>query len=117
MSAVARIVGLLLMLLIGMAIGINAAEENMQKMQGLEGAPRAIQITPKNGRIEIAVLGQVVRTDNPVSDVDGTQVRQAVTEVRNEGNVLAASLNRIGSEMRGAARGMVELMLEWFMGE
>ncbi len=51
-----QIIGLLAMLVFGIFIGMDVAERNMQKMQGIEGCARAIQITPQEGKIEISRL-------------------------------------------------------------
>ncbi|WP_164491753.1 DUF3679 domain-containing protein [Staphylospora marina] len=115
MGAAVRIIGLVGMLLIGMAIGVNAAEKNMQEMQGLDGAARAIQITPKDGRIEIAVLGQNVQTMSPVPEADPEKVRQAVSKVRESGNVLATLLNHVGTVVRDSVRGISGWLIEWMM--
>lgn len=53
-------VSLLVMLILGIFLGIDSAEKNMQKIQGTEGAPRAIQVTPMDGKIQIQVLGKDV---------------------------------------------------------
>lgn len=113
MSWVLRISGFVIALMMGIYIGIHMAEKNMHHMQGTEGAPKAIQITPgKDGKIEISVLGQVVETKKP-----GEKYQQQVIELKNqvtEGTNQWSDLgNYIGHEVRETARGLLGWMFAW----
>jgi hypothetical protein len=109
-----QIISLIGMLIIGVFLGIDSAEKNMQKMQGTEGAPRAIQITPQqNGRIEIAVLGEVVEAKNPVHKVDGKKMKIVSESVKEGTNYLAVMGNQVGTGMRTLSRKVVDLIFGW----
>lgn len=101
------------MLLLGIFVGINTAEKNMQQMQGTEGAPRAIQITPHDGKVEITVLGEVVETKRPVVNIDTENIQIVKEEVRQGTNYLAIWSNMIGSGMRNITRQWVEWLFGW----
>lgn len=109
-----QIMGLVGMLILGIFLGIDGAEKNIQKMQGTEGAPRAIQIIPQDdGRIEISVLGQVVETKNPVEQVDKEKVEIVTQTVKEETNHLATMGNQVGQGMREVTRKIVEIIFSW----
>jgi hypothetical protein len=102
---------LIIMLMVGIGIGISHAEKNMQAMQGTEGAPRAIQITPTaQGRIEIAVLGQTVETEHPASVATQEKV---VAQVRQGTNLMAAMGNEVGAGIRQFTRELAAWMFRW----
>ncbi|MBA4542655.1 MULTISPECIES: DUF3679 domain-containing protein [Thermoactinomyces] len=105
MRVLVQIVCMIGMLVTGIFVGIDRAEQNMQKMQGTMGAPRAIQITPQDGKIEIAVLGQVVETKNPVPKV-AAKVRETVTsqQEKNGTNYLAVVGNEVGTGLKNLSR-------------
>jgi hypothetical protein len=113
MRASVQIISLIAMLILGIFLGINSAEKNIQKIQGTEGAPRAIQISPQNGKIEIAVLGEVVETKNPVQEMGQYQVTGVAQRVKKESNRLAAIGNQVGTEMREATRKIAEFLFNW----
>lgn len=114
MHYIIRTLVLLSMLVIGIYIGIHMAEKNMQQMQGTEGAPRAIQITPqKDGKIEISVLGQVVETKNPTEKMDQQKVAQLKDQMTEETDRLSELGNFIGHELREKARGLLGWMFSW----
>lgn len=72
-------VSLLVMLILGIFLGIDSAEKNMQKIQGTEGAPRAIQVTPMDGKIQIQVLGKdVISSQNNSLFGDQTSTTQTI---------------------------------------
>lgn len=113
MRASVQIISLIAMLILGIFLGINSAEKNIQKIQGTEGAPRAIQISPHNGKIEIAVLGEVVETNNPVQEIGQYQVTGVAQKVKKESNRLAAMGNQVGTEIREATRKIAEFLFNW----
>jgi len=108
-----QILSLVGMLVLGIYLGIDTAEKNMHQIQGTEGAPRAIQITPQDGKIEIAVLGEVVETKNPVSKVNPVQVQEVKNEVRNGTNYLAVFTNQVGTGIREVTRHWVDWIFGW----
>jgi len=57
-------------------------------MEGSEGAPRAIHITPENGRVEIAVMGQVYDAEPPVDPPESEQVKEEVQQAASTGKNL-----------------------------
>ncbi|SEN03849.1 DUF3679 domain-containing protein [Lihuaxuella thermophila] len=113
MRASVQIISLVGMLILGIFLGIDSAEKNIQKIQGTEGAPRAIQISPQNGKIEIAVLGEVVETSNPVEKMDRYEVAGVARQVEKESNRLAAIGNQMGTEIREATRKIAEFLFSW----
>lgn len=113
MPFVLRMFGFVLVLIMGIYIGIHMAEKNMHQLQGTEGAPKAIQITPgKDGKIEISVLGQVVETKKPGEKYQ-KQVLQLKNHVAEETNQWSDLGNYIGSEVRETARGLLGWMFAW----
>lgn len=102
-----------IVLITGIYIGIHMAEGNMQQMQGTEGAPKAIHITPqKDGKIEISILGQVVETKKP-TDVYEKQVNQLKDQMINETNYWSDLGNFIGNQVRESARGLLQWIFAW----
>lgn len=113
MPALLRVFFLLGVLLAGVYIGIHIAEQNIQELQGTEGTTKAIQITPKDGKIEISVLGQVVKTKNPVEEVDQQKVIEMKDQVTQETDRLSSLGNFLGTEVRQGARELLGWMFSW----
>lgn len=114
MRAILQVASLIVVLLIGVFIGINSAEKNMQKIQATEGtAPRAIQITPQNGKIEISVLGQVIDAKTPtiVSNHQTAKSTNEPTAPIPQGTVSIG--NQVGLDFRTAAREMTDILFGW----
>jgi hypothetical protein len=119
MRATVQMIGLVTMLILGIFLGIDSAEKNMQKMQGIEGASRAIQITPSAGKIEISVLGQTVETKNlvpnsaklPVKEEE--KVSEATEAMLPESGRLATFNNDVGVHFRDTMRKVAEILLSW----
>ncbi|PTM59516.1 uncharacterized protein DUF3679 [Desmospora activa DSM 45169] len=117
-----QVMALMLVLMFGIFLGIDTAERNIQKIQGSEGAPRAVQITPENGRIEIAVLGNVYETEVSDEVVEETEEKkEAVQEgkavVNQQGSWLAKTGNHTGQQVRKAARKVLESLVAMVEGE
>lgn len=119
-----QVMALMLVLMFGIFLGIDTAERNIQKIQGSEGAPRAVQITPENGKIEIAVLGNVYETD--VSDEvveeeeekkEGEQEKEGKQVLNHQGSWLAKTGNQTGQQVREAARKLLESLVAKVEGE
>lgn len=114
-----EVLALMLVLLFGIFLGIDTAERNIQKIQGSEGASRAVQITPENGRVEIAVLGHAVKTEAPVENVEEQveKKKQKVKEMRGEIGDRATLLAQVGNEMgqglRKGTRKALDLVVGW----
>lgn len=104
-----RIIGLVVILLVGVFIGIDSAENNIQKMQGIEGAPKAIQLTPKADKLQINVLGQVVETKH----LDSAKVAEVQHSITHGENILSNIGNAIGSDMRFYSRMMLSSLFSW----
>jgi hypothetical protein len=98
-----KILGLCLVLLIGIFVGIDSAEKNIQKMQGVEGAPGAIELKTKGNKLEINVLGQVVKS----KPIDTAKVEKVQNTLANSENALSNIGNFIGSNMRYYSRMML----------
>lgn len=113
-----QVMTLMLVLMFGIFLGIDTAERNIQKIQGSEGAPRAVQITPENGRVEIAVLGHVYETDVPEEAVEETkeEVEEVKTVVNQQGSWLAQAGNRTGHHVRETARKVVTALADLVEG-
>lgn len=111
MRSIVQISALLIMFVMGVFLGINSAEDSIQKMQGTEGATRAIQITPQDGKLEISVLGQVVKAENPVEEVDQKKIAEVTEKVKTESNKLATIGNEVGSGIQDVARGIVNCFI------
>lgn len=110
-------VAMAVMLCVGVFIGIDSAEKNIQKLQGAEGAPRAIQITPQDGKVEIAVLGQVMKAENPVNRENQQQIvdmkKNMQTHVQNHTNYLAQMGNSMGTGIRETTRSLLDSAFFW----
>jgi hypothetical protein len=102
------------MLVMGIVIGIDVAEKNIQRIQGVEGAPRAIQVTPVNGKVEIAVLGQVIQTTNPIEKINGKKVGQVTKVVQEQGSLVARVSNEVGDGIRRTTRDLLETFFSLF---
>ncbi len=111
MRSIIQISALILMFVLGVFLGVDSAEDNIHKMQGTEGATRAIQITPQDGKIEISVLGQVVKTENPVKEIDQKKIVEVTEKVKSESNRLAVIGNEVGSGIQDMARGIVDCFI------
>jgi hypothetical protein len=109
----AQVTVLLLVLMFGVFLGIDTAEQNIQKIQGNEGAPRAVQITPENGRVEISVMGHVMETENPVSKENIQRVKQVKRSVEQDSGMLAEMGNEMGNGIRQGARKAIEMIVGW----
>lgn len=104
-----QILCLILVLLIGIFVGIDSAEKNIQKMQGIEGAPRAVQLSSTGDKLELNVLGQVVKSDK----INVTQVEKVQKTIAKSENVLSNIGNAIGSNMRYYSRMMLNTIFAW----
>ncbi|MBD1371136.1 DUF3679 domain-containing protein [Hazenella sp. IB182357] len=111
MRELLKIGAFVVVLLIGVFLGVYSAEKNMQKMAGIEGATRTIQITPQGDKVEISVLGQDIKAENPVENVE--PVKEVV---EMQGSKLAVIGNQIGNHLRTGARKAIEFMVGW-MGQ
>jgi hypothetical protein len=109
-----QVTALSMMLLVGIFLGIDSAERNIQEMEGSEGAPRAIHITPENGRVEIAVMGQVYDAEPPVDPPESEQVKEEVQQAASTGkNLLGQVGNQVGQGIRLGTRKALELVVGW----
>ena len=98
-----KILVLCFVLLIGIFVGIDSAEKNIQKMQGVEGAPGAIELKTSGNKLELNVLGQVVKS----KPLDTAKVEQVQNTLVHSENVLSNIGNSIGSNMRYYSRMML----------
>lgn len=107
-----QVISLLLAVIFGIFLGIDTAERNIQKMQGSEGAPRAVQITPENGRVEIAVLGHVYEAENPMPKEKKKQVKNKVEQQIETGESLFSRFgNEVGLGLEKGTRKALELLV------
>ncbi len=106
-------ISLLLATIFGIFLGIDTAEKNMQKMQGSEGAPRALQITPENGRLEISVLGHVYESENPLPKEKVTKKMEQTNfvEKSQEENLLSRIGNGVGQGLEQGTRKALEALV------
>ncbi|AQS55335.1 DUF3679 domain-containing protein [Novibacillus thermophilus] len=94
---------LCLALLIGVFIGIDRAEHNMQEIQGAEGAGKVFEVSiPEEGTMEISVLGEEYETVQPISE----------ERVEESKNVLAHLGNKAGEALEWGARKILERISE-----
>lgn len=109
-----QIIGLLAMLVFGVFIGMDVAERNMQKMQGMEGAPRAIQISPQEGKIEISVFGQTISSEEASATAGSKEpVKDANQEIKEGTNYLAVTGNQVGLAIRKLMREVADWIFAW----
>ena len=109
-----QIIGLLAMLVFGIFIGMDVAERNMQKMQGIEGAPRAIQITPQEGKIEISVFGQTIGSEEASAKAGSENPGKSTGREMREGtNYLAETGNQVGTMIRELLRELADRLFAW----
>ncbi len=122
-----QVVALMMVLLFGIFLGIDTAEQNIHRTQGSEGAPRAVHITPREGRVEIAVLGHVYETESPVliqEDQEEEQKDEKSSQESSQGNPaptasdasswLTTAGNQAGEGIKQATRKAIEQMVGWF---
>ncbi|RAL25839.1 DUF3679 domain-containing protein [Thermoflavimicrobium daqui] len=100
--------------ILGVVLGINVAEKNMQKMRGVEGAPRAIQVTPVNGKVEIAVLGEVLQTTNPIKQVESKPKK--VDTIRQVSTEKQSWLSQIGDGISSGLKVTTRFIMDVFLG-
>ncbi len=105
------ITGLLLVIFVfGVVFGMNVAEQNLHKMQGIEGAPKAIQVTPVNGKVEIAVLGETIQTENPIKKVEQTDSEDKVPSQVDSRSWLTEAASILGGSLRMLTRTILDLI-------
>nr|WP_307250961.1 DUF3679 domain-containing protein [Croceifilum oryzae] len=127
-------VSLLVMLILGIFLGIDSAEKNMQKIQGTEGAPRAVQVTPTDGKVEIQVLGKDVvlnKNDSLFEDPSpspstptpapesGKPKAQAPSSPQPKADAAAgsgSSLAQFGNELGGGLKTTTRKVLDFMFG-
>lgn len=103
-----------MMLLVGVFLGIDSAERNIQEMEGAQGAPRAIHITPGNGRVEIAVMGEVYDAQTPVDFSEPERVKEEIRQAATTGkNLLGMVGNQVGHGIRLGTRKALEMVVGW----
>lgn len=123
MRMLIQVSALTMVLMFGIFLGIDTAEQNIHRNQGSEGAPRAVHITPQDGRVEIAVLGHVYQTESPVviqekqdkgpSPDESTQVETPPTDPDDSGWLTTAG-NQAGEGIKQATRKAIEQVVGWF---
>ncbi|WP_229751881.1 DUF3679 domain-containing protein [Marinithermofilum abyssi] len=111
---------LMMVLMFGLFLGIDTAEQNIQKIQGSQGAPRAVQITPENGRVEIAVLGHVYEAENPVKKEEEREPKvkkgessQVSSRSLEESSWMAQVSNQVGQGLRQGTRKALDEVVGW----
>jgi len=115
-----QVLALMMVLLFGIFLGIDTAEQNMHRMQGSAGAPRAVHITPDEGQVEISVLGHVYETESPVvvdRKEDKEKKEKPKTEeekpAANSGSWLAQAGNQTGTRIKDATRKIMDRVAGW----
>ncbi|TCP69315.1 uncharacterized protein DUF3679 [Baia soyae] len=130
-------VSLLVMLILGIFLGIDSAEKNMQKIQGTEGAPRAVQVTPTDGKVQIQVLGKDVilnKNDSLFEDPSSSPAPSTptpapesakpkgqtsspppskVNAATGSGSGLAQFGNELGGGLKTTTRKVLDFMFGW----
>jgi hypothetical protein len=109
MSNPLRFLLLGVLLLIGVFVGIDIAESNIQKMQGIEGAAKAIQVSTKPDHLEVNVLGQVVKAHA----IDAAKVEKVQQTLNDSENIISNIGNSIGSNLRYYSRMMLGTIFSW----
>lgn len=113
MPAIFRTVLFLLIFVAGIYIGIHIAEDNMHQLHGLDGSPKAIQITPKkDGKVEISVLGQVVEAENKTNTYQ-KKVVKVKSRITNDTNQWSDLGNTIGEKVSKTTRGLLGWLFAW----
>ncbi|MCS1350440.1 DUF3679 domain-containing protein [Mechercharimyces sp. CAU 1602] len=113
---------LLLVLLFGIFLGIDTAEDSIQEMQGQEGASQALEIRPEDGWVEIEVLGEEFTTEYPVDKINIRAVetlKQEASEatIGPSSNQLAIWGNQVGTGLEEGARTTLVKILSIFKKE
>lgn len=104
-----RIAGLVIMMIVGICVGVNMAEKNIHQLQGIEGAPQSIQITPRNGKLEITMMGKsVVETS-----IDEQKITEVTAQAQQEVGRIMTIGNWIGSGMRDMTRTVIDWFTNW----
>lgn len=104
-----RIVGLVIMMIVGICVGVNMAEKNIHQLQGTEGAPQSIQITPRNGKLEITMMGQSV-VEAPIDEQKITEVTEQAQQ--GVGRIVTVG-NWIGSGIKDVTRAVIDWVTNW----
>lgn len=113
---------LMMVLMFGIFLGIDTAEQNIHRNQGSEGAPRAVHITPQDGRVEIAVLGHVYQTESPVminrelEEKNGSEEapKGETSPVDSDDSWLTVAGNQAGEGIKKTTRKALDQVLGWF---
>ncbi|SMO50559.1 DUF3679 domain-containing protein [Melghirimyces algeriensis] len=111
MRLMIQVLALMMVLMFGIFLGIDTAEQNIHQTQGSQGAPRAVHITPdEEGQMKISVLGYVYETDQALPD---QEAEDSEREEREKSNVsasdsdeswLAQAGNETGEGLKKATR-------------
>lgn len=98
-----------LVLLFGVIIGINTAEEGISRVEGLpDGQPKAFAIQSEHGQVDVAVLGKTYQSALP-----DKQSLQVIKNKQADSITLLGSLvNHVGTTIRDGARNGMSWLLE-----
>lgn len=103
MRWILQMIFLSLTLLVGVFVGIDRAEQNMQAIQGTEGTSSVFEVSvPEEGKMEIAVFGQEYETVQPIQE-------ESIEESKN---FLAHVGNKTGEALEWGARQILERCFE-----
>lgn len=85
MRWLAQFIFLCLMLLFGVFFGIDRAEQNMQAIQGTQGAERVFEVSsPEEGKMAVSVLGKAYETVQPIEEEQIEQSRNFLSHLGNK---------------------------------
>lgn len=92
-----------LVLLLGVFLGIDQAEKNMQAIQGTEGAARVFEVSvPEEGKMEVSVLGEEYETMQPVEE----------EQIERTKNFLSHLGNKTGEALEWVSRKILDRFFE-----
>ncbi|PTX64840.1 uncharacterized protein DUF3679 [Melghirimyces profundicolus] len=122
MRLMIQVLALMMVLMFGIFLGIDTAEQNIHRMQGSPEAPRAVHITPDDGGVEISVLGHVYETDSPVvinrepeeeEKKEPEEAEKPPPSAPADGSWLSRAGNQTGEGLKSVTRNVLNHVAGW----
>lgn len=103
MRWLAQFIFLCITLLLGVFFGIDRAEQNMQAIQGRQGAERVFEMSsPEEGKMAVTVLGQEYETVQFIEE----------EQIEHSRNFLSHLGNKTGEGLQWVARKILDRTFE-----
>ncbi|MEN9406444.1 MAG: hypothetical protein RLZ12_728 [Bacillota bacterium] len=99
------------MLVLGVYLGVDLAEERSQKIEGREGSPRSVQVIQKGKNLEVYVMGKPVVRNLSSDKVD--EVAKKVSKLKEEAQKKQYKLLSLGGKLSQAVKDSVRKVLDY----